>query len=234
MGWMTPGVRDPYAKVKSANELAGRDAAALGRYGQGFLEKGYQGALDQYGGAQTALDSMRGGLSGPGYLEQLYQQRQQGTDPYYNRLRETGLARLGQAAAARGKFNSGGAMAGEGTYLADLAAKESHDMAGLAGGASQERSDRYKSVFDASQQLGGAKAGLQERSTLGQWATLSEGEKAHIQQQLAAAGVDLSKYRDDEQMLLGVLGILGSVGGTAFGSRGRGAGGGGGGGSGAG
>jgi hypothetical protein len=222
MGWFsTEPVRDPYTQAKGANQLAGRNASALGKYGQGFIAQGQQSALDKYKPAGTAYDSLygpNGSQKGPGAYEQLYTQRQAGTDPYYNRIAEQGLGRLGQAAAARGNFNSGGAMAGEGAFLADLGAKQAHEMADFAKGAQDFQMKREGGAFDAAMGLGGAQAGITERGTAQQWGALSQGEMTKIQQDLAAAGVDISKFQNDQQAMLAIWGILGGTIGTVAGS----------------
>ncbi len=233
-----------YDKLKGANEQAGLDAQKLGQAGQQFYGQAQKNAQGAYQGAQSAYQSLygqerpdaqiaTGGLYGgitvpgqkagaltkPGAFEMLYDERKNGTNEHYNRLRSEGLGALGASAAARGHFNSGGAAVQEGAFVADLAANEARDMASLASGAQSAQESRLRGGLTSAQSLGDSTAGIEKWGAESQWNALSEGEKTNMQMQLAAAGVDMQRFRDDQQYQLAILGMVAGVGGAYAGRK---------------
>lgn len=84
----------------------------------------------------------------PTMLETFAQQQMEGNNPYFDRLRSEQSARINQQAAARGNFNSGGAMSALGNADAALTAAQFADMGNLLGGASNMAMNRTGQGFD--------------------------------------------------------------------------------------
>lgn len=128
--------------------------------------------------------------SGPGILEQWFNQRASGTDPGYDYAVSRGLKDLNTASAARGNFNSGAAAQQSGDYLANMGAQREAQLDSLAGGASGEHQGRLNSMFGQGQALASGQAGLAGQYDLGAAGAWSNADVAQLQMMLQKAGVD--------------------------------------------
>jgi hypothetical protein len=81
-----------------------------------------------------------------GYLEQFYEASANGTNPYYDRLRDTTSKAMERRAAAGGSFHAGESMRQQGEALSDLSAKEYEERAKMAGEAQQARTGRLQAL----------------------------------------------------------------------------------------
>ncbi len=125
-------------------------------YGPGFGE--------QYGMAHV------GQYDAPTSLEQFAQSQLTGTNPYYARIQQQGLDAINQQMAARGHYNSGGALSALGNFTGQLGAQQFQDMGNLLGSAGQMGLQR--------EQQGNAMAtGVQtqqQQRLQNQWSNLSD------------------------------------------------------------
>jgi hypothetical protein len=128
--------------------------------------------------------------SGPGILENWFQQRAGGTDPGYEYAVSRGLKDLGTRSAARGGFNSGAAVQQESDYLANMGAQRETQLDALAGGASGEHQGRVNSMFNQGAALAGGQAGLAGQYDLGAAQSMSASDVAQLMMMLNKAGVD--------------------------------------------
>lgn len=96
-----------------------------------------QGPMAGKGYGEQAWESLGAYYGQPGLYEQWAQQQANGSNPYYDRMRKQTMDTMGQQAAARGTYNSGGALAAEGNALGALGAAQFKDMGDLMGGAQQ-------------------------------------------------------------------------------------------------
>lgn len=119
----------------------------------GALQAGYQGAnnLQSFAGRQAP------GLEQKGTFEQFADSTLAGNNPYLERQRDKGNARINQEMARRGHFNSGGAATALGEYNAQLDAEIFNQKAGLARDAQQMGQGRLAQA----QGLAGAVTGEQ-------------------------------------------------------------------------
>ncbi len=98
-------------------------------YGQGFGEQYGRSHIGQY---DTPTD-----------LETFAKQQLNGNNPYYARLQQEGMDRINQQMAARGHYNSGGALTALGNYGGALGAAQFKDMGDLLGSAGSAQMGRY-------------------------------------------------------------------------------------------
>lgn len=81
-----------------------------------------------------------------GYLEDFYEQTANGTNPYYDRLREQTAKSAQRRAAASGNFNAGASQRQESEALTDLSAKEFSERAQMAGAAQTAHQGRLNDL----------------------------------------------------------------------------------------
>jgi hypothetical protein len=106
----------------------------------------------------------------PTMLETFAQQQMNGNNPYYDRLRQQGMDAINQQMAARGHFNSGGALSSLGNFAGALGAAQFQDMGNLLGSASSmglNRMGQGNTMAAGVQQL-------QQNRIQGQWGNLSD------------------------------------------------------------
>lgn len=125
-------------------------------YGPGFGEQYGKEHIGQY--------------DQPTMLEQFAQQQMDGNNPYYDRMRQQGEDRINQQMAARGHYNSGGALSALGNFDAGLYADQFAGMGQLAGQASNLQLNRQGQGF---QQASGIQ-GLQQQRTGQQFGEASD------------------------------------------------------------
>ena len=211
---------DKFTRLQDATKQAGADAAALGQQGKDFHREGMESALGHYKPATDQFNRLYGDggeLRQKGYLEQFYEQSAGGSNPYFDRLRDQGMARLAAQRAARGSFGGGSHMASEANFLADTAAQEYAQRAQLAAAAQRQQQDRLQGGFGMAMGLGGAQSGVTERGYGNMWDAWSSGEGARIQSNVDAARIGFERSREQENKDRALYGTLGSLGGTALG-----------------
>lgn len=173
VGGMLPGVQNaagnlydsyfhadkPYQGVAGAADKAKGESQALGDKLWGQQMEGLGKGLGYYQGANQAYQNLAN--QGPGQLEQFYQQQLQGqANPYWDRRQQQADAGLNAQMAARGGYNSGGALAALGNQRGALEGERFAQMGQLAAGAQAAQQGRLGQTFQAGMGLGGAQAGL--------------------------------------------------------------------------
>jgi hypothetical protein len=131
---------------------------------------GQNGATPQYGTE-----------SGPGILDQWFNQRATGTDPGYEYTTGRGLKALDSQYAARGGYNSGAALQGGSDYLANMGAQREGQLDQLAAGASGERAGQLSTMLGLGMGLTGGLSGLGSAYDLGAGNALSSGNATSLQ-----------------------------------------------------
>lgn len=81
-----------------------------------------------------------------GYLEQFYEDTANGTNPYYDRLRQQTSKAAQRRAAAGGAYNAGASQRQEAEALTDLSAKEFSERGQLAGAAQAAKQGRFNDL----------------------------------------------------------------------------------------
>lgn len=142
------------------------------------------------GGAGGNGPSPFGSESGPGILEDWFNQRATGTDPAYQYALGRGISDINNEFAARGGYNSGGALRRISDFSANMASQRQGQLDALAGGASGEHQRRLESMFNIGGNIAGGKAGLAGAYDLAAGNALNSGNVAAIQAMLDRAGVD--------------------------------------------
>ena len=138
----------------AVNDAAIRDTALAGTQG------------DRY------YDATSGQLVGPGVYERRVDQAMGEVDPLFERQRAQGIAKMEQAAAARGKYGSGGALAGLAEYNAAADAQRYAQLNELARTGQEAQINRLTA---GQQQAGSAQAGTLARS--GQLESISKTQR---------------------------------------------------------
>lgn len=154
-----------------------------------------------------------GTQSGPGILEQWFNQRANGTDPAYEYALQRGTANINDQYAARGGYNSGAAVRSISDLTANLGAQRQQQLDALASGASGEHQRRLEDMFSEGTSLAGGQAGTAGSYDLAAGGAMSQAGIQAIELQLAKAGVD-QKTRQ------GIVDTLTSLGKTAAGVAG--------------
>lgn len=152
-----------------------------------------------------------GSQSGPGILENWFNQRANGTDPGWEYAMGHGTAMLNRASAARGGFNSSAAFQGLSNLYANGASQREGQLDQLAAGASGE----HQGNVDTSLKYGLGLAGDQANTSAGFASAAGDAQKQAAAQSLEAAyikaGVDpaVAAQRARDAVGLVSLGIQG-------------------------
>lgn len=178
-------------------------AAAPGA-GFGALRPGRSG-LDANGQPPPPPDPL-GSQSGPGILEQWFNQRANGIDKAYEYASQRGMDRLGTASAARGGFNSGAARQQESDFMANMGAQRTGQLDALAGGASGEHQNRLNSMFGQGLGLANGQSGINSAYDLTSAKAMSDALSALLGFTTNKAGVD---SKSNQQGISNILGFLG-------------------------
>lgn len=101
-----------------------------------------------------------GTQSGPGVLDQWFNERASGTDPAYEYETKRGLTSLDNAAAARGGYNGGASMQQDSDYLANMGAQREGQLDSLATGASGENQANLNSMLGLGMGLAGGEGSM--------------------------------------------------------------------------
>lgn len=161
-GWTgtTPGTLNPNAKqLPYFASVAKPYVSPSNNPGTSGLINGNSANPNPYGTA-----------SGPGILQQWFNERASGTDPGWEYAVNRNTTNLANQYAAGGQFNSGAAKQGQSDMLANMAAQREGQLDTLAGGASGERQGAINSMFNQGLGLAGGQAG-----TAGQYDTSAAG-----------------------------------------------------------
>lgn len=132
-----------------------------------------------YGGDATG--PTYGTQSGPGILQQWFDQRAGGTDPGW----EYGLGRaetaLNNQYAARGGFNSGAALQGQGDLLSNAMSQREGQLDQLAAGASGENAGQISQMLGFGNSLASGESGLAGQYDLGAGGAMTNANNTGLQ-----------------------------------------------------
>lgn len=128
--------------------------------------------------------------SGPGILEQWFNQRATGSDPAFEYAAGRGMEDLANRYSAAGAFNSGAARRGESDFMANLVSQRMGQLDALAGGASGEHQGRLNSMFNQGMGIAGGTSGLMGAYDLNAANAMNMANQAIVQMGLNKAGVD--------------------------------------------
>jgi hypothetical protein len=219
----TPKPGDPYYNVNVITNPASGTPSSTVTKGQYPAAKpqGSGAAFGAAAGGQmggpvanpTQKQNPYGTESGPGILENWFNQRATGTDPAFEYASRRGMEDLGNRYAAGGSYNSGAARQGESDFMANLIAQREGQLDTLAGGASGEHQGRLNAMFNQGLGLAGGEAGTMGAYDLGAANSMNTANNAVTQMYLNKAGVD-------SQANQGLIGNgLGLFGATIFGGK---------------
>jgi hypothetical protein len=152
--------------------------------------------------------SPSGSQSGPGILENWFNQRANGTDPAYEYATKRGMEQLGTASAARGGFNSGAARQQESDFMANMGAQRTGQLDALAGGASGEHQNRLNSMFNQGQALAGGQSGINSAYDLAAGKSMSDALSALLGFTTNKAGVDSKSNQQGLSNLISLGGLI--------------------------
>ncbi len=195
VGNPTPGSGGSWANyhpaVNPANGPQKPPAAAPGSGSPWGISGAFKGPSSLGSSTTSApFSAAYGSESGPGILEQRFNNRLNGTDPAYNYAVKRGMTDLDNRYSAAGSFNSGAARQGESDLVANLTAKSQSELDALAGGASGEHQGKVNSMFSQGLGIAGGQAGLAGSYDLGAGNALSSANMGALMMALQKAGVD--------------------------------------------
>jgi hypothetical protein len=140
--------------------------------------------------APPASTPTMGTESGPGILENWFQQRSTGTDPAYEYTLKRGGDAIDRRMAAGGSFNSGARGEQLSDFGANMGAQRQGQLDSLAAGAAGEHRGRLQDMFGIMSGLAGGQAGLAGAYDLTAAKGMSDSDNAILQMLLNKAGVD--------------------------------------------
>lgn len=161
------------------------------------------------GGAAT---TDYGTQSGPGILQQWFDQRANGTDPGYEYAMNRGMDAIDNRMAAGGSYNSGARGQQLSDYAANMGAQREGQLDSLAGGASGEHQGQINSMFSQGLGLAGGEAGTTGAYDLASANSNNALMNALVQMMGGKAGIDSAAST-------GLLNNLFSLGGAYLGGR---------------
>lgn len=145
-----------------------------------------------------------GSQSGPGIMEQWFNQRASGTDPGW----EYGMGRatdsINKQFAARGGYNSSGAMQSLGDMYANAQSQREGQLDTLAGGASSEHRGRQNDMFSQGMGLAQGQAGTAGAYDQAQGSAQSQQLANQLMLQLTKSGVDQATAQAQVNAILGL------------------------------
>lgn len=218
----TPKPGDPYYDVNIITNPAGGKFASSVTKGQYPAAKpmGSGAAFGTTAGGQAGSPAQPQGPSqnpygtesGPGILENWFNQRATGTDPAFEYASRRGMEELGNRYSAGGSYNSGAARQGESDFMANLIAQREGQLDTLAGGASGEHMGRLNAMFNQGLGLAGGEAGTMGAYDVNAANAMNTANNAVTQMYLNKAGVD---SQANQGLLNNGLGLFGTI----FGGR---------------
>jgi hypothetical protein len=131
---------------------------------------GPTGPLSGPGTGETWDNSHLSQYDKPTDLETFANQQLNGNNPYYQRMQQQGDDAINQQMAARGHYNSGGALDRLGNYNGALGAAQFKDMGDLLGAAGGMGLNRLNSGAN----VAGASQGMERDRYKDQWGNLSD------------------------------------------------------------
>jgi hypothetical protein len=159
LGGTTPGVSNGLSAFNAtpmAPSAPGASQAPGEGFGPGFGETYGKQHVGQY--------------DTPTMLEQFAQSQLNGTNPYYDRIRQQGMDAINQQMIARGHGNSGGALAALGNFTGQLGAQQFQDMGNLLGAGSTMGLNRMQQGQNTANSI----QGMQQGRIGQQWGQLSD------------------------------------------------------------
>ena len=149
-----------------------------------------------------------GTQSGPGILEDWFNQRAKGVDQAYDYATKRGMQTLGNASAARGGFNSGASRQQESDFMANMGAQRMGQLDALAAGASGEHQNRLNSMFGQGLGMAGGQSGINSAYDLMAGKSMSDALSALLGFTTNKAGVDSKSNQQGLQNIIGLLGLI--------------------------
>ncbi len=131
-----------------------------------------------------------GSQSGPGILENWFNQRANGTDPAYEYGTGRAADQINRNYAARGGYNSSAAMQSLGDMYSNSNAQRMSQLDALAGGASGEHQRRLEDMFNEGQGIAGGQAGVAGAYDQAAGGAMGDAFKTQMELMLGRAGVD--------------------------------------------
>lgn len=149
-----------------------------------------------------------GTMSGPGLLDQWFNERATGTDPGWEYTTGRNATALNNQYAARGGYNSGAATQGLGDMYSNEEAQRESQLDSLAGGASGENQANLNSLLGLGMGLAGGEAGTGAAYDTGAASAMSGANNTGLG--IGAQGIGLT-YGANQGLMNQLLG-LGTVG----------------------
>jgi len=159
-------------------------------------------------GAGDGGPGTTGSESGPGILEQWFNQRVNGIDQGYEYAMDRGHRNINNEAAARGGYNSGAALQNLRDFDANMGAQREAQLDSLAGGASGEHQRRLEDMFGQGNAIAGGQAGLAGQYDIASGTGQAGINGAILQLLLNKGGVDSKNTQAVLQNLLAGLALL--------------------------
>jgi len=178
----TMGTRDPNSTFASSSDpWAGKPVAP-----------GNTNRTDGASGGQTGNGPDYGSQSGPGILENWFNQRATGIDAASQYATKRGMEALDSRYGAVGLANSGAARQGESDLLANIEAQREAQLDALAAGASGEHIRRNEDLFNIGDKIASDRSAINSSYDLA-------GAKAWADALAAALGLGANKAGVDSQ-----------------------------------
>jgi hypothetical protein len=150
----------------------------------------YKGKSVPGGAENLPTTNTTGSQSGPGILENWFNQRAAGTDPAYEYSMKRAGEDIDRRNAATGSFGGGAHAQQLSDMYANMEARRMGQLDNLAGGASGEHLGRLGLMFNQGLGLAGGQSGLASAYDLGAAGNMDAATRAQMQLNLNKYGVD--------------------------------------------
>lgn len=148
-----------------------------------------------------------GTQSGPGILENWFNQRANGTDPAYEYGTGRAADEINRNYAARGGYNSSAAMQSLSDMYSNSNAQRMGQLDQLAGGASGEHQRRLEDMFSQGQGIAGGQAGVAGAYDQSAGGAMADAYKTQMELMLGRAGVDQKTRQGELNTVTDIAGI---------------------------
>ena len=204
----TPGMPNPYAAPPGGGTARNNHSATGHVRGGAMNGSAWLPPGDKGGAGDGAGANPYGSQSGPGILENWFNERANGTDPAYEYAMKRGMESLGNRSSAAGSFNSGAARQQESDFAANMGAQRLGQLDSLAGGASGEHQNRLNSMFGQGLGLAGGESGVNTAYDLAGGKAMSDALSALLGYTTNKSGVDSQSNNQGYNNILKGLAVL--------------------------
>lgn len=211
-GGATPNAQPPTAAQNDiAKAVVGGVSGAAGKMKYGFDQ--WNPARPNWNGVTPAAASAPayGSQSGPTYAEDRYTSRANGTDPGWEYATGRATDQINKQYAARGGYNSSGAMNSIGDMFANATSQREGQLDQLAGAATSAHQNALNSMFTTGTNIANGVTGAGAPGTAGAGDAQTQNLRSQLDLMLAKNGVDQKTRQGQLDAIFGGTKLAASI-----------------------